>query len=411
MYCSIDLKLGAAVVKLLLPILNDIEATVNNLEETVNNLASQQDDIDAKLDSLSTKQDSLDIKQDELNMKVMSVNSTVSNLASQQDDIDVKLDSLSTKQDSLNKKQDELNMKVMSVNLTVSNLASQQDDIEVKLDSLSTKQDSLETNLKLDSLHAKQNELNMEVLSVSFKLENNVSSEVKKTYDLLDEHVGYACGGERGWRRVVYLNVTDPTTTTCPSGWHLITDSPKRTCGRFNDGSVNCASVFFPVTGLNYSIVCGTLRAYQHRWMGGFHNTSIDETYVTGVSLTHGTPRQHIWTFAAGFNEYEINRKDICPCDAANSNDITVPSFVGGDYFCESGFNNHTSGSVTGYHKDDPLWDGKECSSSSRCCEFNNPPYFIKKLSGSTSDDIEARLCRASALTDTPIEFIELYVK
>ena len=28
--------------------------------------------------------------------------------------------------------------------------------------------------------------------------------------------------------------------------------------------------------------------------------TTIDEPYVSGVSLTHGIPREHIWTFAAG---------------------------------------------------------------------------------------------------------------
>ena len=27
--------------------------------------------------------------------------------------------------------------------------------------------------------------------------------------------------------------------------------------------------------------------------------TTIDDAYVDGVSLTHGSPQQHIWTFAA----------------------------------------------------------------------------------------------------------------
>ena len=49
---------------------------------------------------------------------------------------------------------------------TVSNIASRQDDIDTK-----------------------QDELNMKVMSVSSELEQNVSSEVKKIYDLLDEHV------------------------------------------------------------------------------------------------------------------------------------------------------------------------------------------------------------------------------
>ena len=101
---------------------------------------------------------------------------------------------------------------------------------------------------------------------------------------------------------------------------------------------------------------------------------------------------------------------DICPCDADIDNSISVPHYVGEDYFCESG-NNVEVDRVSLYFEDDPLWDGEGCSSSSRCCEFNNPPYFTKQLSSPTSDDIEARLCRLRNNIDTPIEFMELYVK
>ena len=59
-----------------------------------------------------------------------------------------------------------------------------------------------------------------------------------------------------------------------------------------------------------------------------------------GVSLTHGSPQQHIWTFAGGASEARPNWEEACPCDASIS--ITIPPFVGGDYFCESA---ETSGS------------------------------------------------------------------
>ena len=32
-------------------------------------------------------------------------------------------------------------------------------------------------------------------------------------------------------------------------------------------------------------------------------DTDINGNYVDGVSLTHGAPRQHIWTFAATVSE------------------------------------------------------------------------------------------------------------
>ncbi len=44
-----------------------------------------------------------------------------------------------------------------------------------------------------------------------------------------------------------------------------------------------------------------------------FHGpmSSIDESYVDGLSITHGSPRQHVWTFAASHGtEFGFTR---CP--------------------------------------------------------------------------------------------------
>ena len=218
----------------------------------------------------------------------------------------------------------------------------------------------------------------------------------------------HTCGGTGSWRRVVYLDMTDPNTT-CPSGWQLTSHS-KRTCGKVSNGGLTCDSVTFPVSGGDYTRVCGTIKGYQYKVTDAFQAyhegdvTTIDGAYLCGVSLTHGSPRQHIWTFAAGRSEYH-NEDDSCPCDVTI--DISIPPFVGGDYFCESGRN---SGPITEFYPDDPLWDGDGCASST-CCSFNNPPYFTKQLPSPTTDDIEARLCRQDSNGDTPIEFIELYVQ
>ena len=136
--------------------------------------------------------------------------------------------------------------------------------------------------------------------------------------------------------------------------------------------------------------------------------TTIERAYVAGVSLTHGSPRQHIWTFAAGATEDVPDRNNVCPCDA-NMN-IIIPPFVGEDYFCESGVNSGLANQRL--YSDDPLWDGEGCSNTSSCCSFNNPPYFTKQLPSPTSDPIEARLCRWDNIRDdSPVEFMELYVK
>ena len=218
------------------------------------------------------------------------------------------------------------------------------------------------------------------------------------------------CGGT-GWRRVVYLNFTDPNTR-CPSGWRLTSHS-KRTCGRVNTGGLSCDSVTFPVSGGDYTRVCGRIIAYQDRYTSAFwtyHDglvTTIDGPYVEGVSLTHDSPRQHIWTFASGYYEFNPTYTGVCPCDTTIN--ITIPPFVGGDYFCESGHNSEPV--MYRFHSDDPLWDGDGCTASSTCCSFNNPPYFTKQLPSPTSDDIETRICHYSRYGDVPIEFIELYVQ
>ena len=115
------------------------------------------------------------------------------------------------------------------------------------------------------------------------------------------------CGGP-GWRRVVLLNMTDPSHV-CPSGLNL-TSYSRRTCGQATSRYWmygTCSSTTFSVGGSQYSRVCGRVRAY---WWGlnwgfyGYHSRhqGIDGSYVDGLSLTHGAPgsRQHIWTFASG---------------------------------------------------------------------------------------------------------------
>ncbi|CAI8033559.1 hypothetical protein GBAR_LOCUS18925 [Geodia barretti] len=278
--------------------------------------------------------------------------------------------------------------------------------IEGKVDSLSG--DIEEHKNKTAAEHS------MTVTTVHSELERNVltnvTKELKKTADyILEQLPPYECGGTGGWRRVVYLNMTDPNTN-CPSGWQLTSHS-KRTCGRVNTSILSCDSVLFPVGGDDYTSVCGSIRAYQYYRVDGFQAyhlgrvTTIEGAYVSGVSLTHGSPRQHIWSFAAATTETSTNNEG-CPCTGSS---YTAPPFVGGDYFCESGVN---SGLVIRvFYPDDPLWDGDGCSSSSSCCSFNNPPYFTKTLPSPTSDPIEARLCRWNSGDDSPVEFMELYVK
>ena len=84
--------------------------------------------------------------------------------------------------------------------------------------------------------------------------------------------------------------------------------------------------------------MCGKIIAYQFASPDAFANRgnaiTINENYVDGISLTHGNPRQHIWTFAAAVDEFEII--STCPCINSTSS-LSPPAFVGEDYFCDTG--------------------------------------------------------------------------
>ena len=141
--------------------------------------------------------------------------------------------------------------------------------------------------------------------------------------------------------------------------------------------SDGCVSITFPVYGIEYSRVCGRIVGYQFGSPSGFDTgeSSIDRDYIAGISLTHGLPRQHIWSFVNAQNENTTSQ--VCPC--IRNSVISVPLFVGEDYFCDSAVRgSDRTGSI--YHPDDPLWDGQGCGSTSTCCEFNNPPWFCKQL-------------------------------
>ena len=220
----------------------------------------------------------------------------------------------------------------------------------------------------------------------------------------------FSCGGPAGWRCVAYLNMSDPSQQ-CPSVWQEIT-IPHRVCGR-RSSSGGCEGLNYTTGSEQYKQVCGRIIGYQIGVPNAFcTNKSLDDNYVNGISVTHGSPRQHIWTFAAGVDEQiDINR---CPCivgsTAARSN---VPSFVGQNYFCETGITQWPGTYGVFYPDGDPLWDGQGCGPTSSCCTFNSPPWFNVRLPSSTTDGIEVRICSDESTTvdDTPIQLIELYVK
>ena len=93
-------------------------------------------------------------------------------------------------------------------------------------------------------------------------LRNEISNAERR---LLQESVipllRYSCGGSAGWRRVAYLNMSDPSQQ-CPSVWREIT-TPHRTCGRRSTVGGSCEGLTYSTGSEQYDQVCGRIIGYQ----------------------------------------------------------------------------------------------------------------------------------------------------
>ena len=193
--------------------------------------------------------------------------------------------------------------------------------------------------------------------------------------------------GQPGWTRVAFINMSD-SSQSCPSELAEMTYNGVRVCQR--RANFACDSVNFNVPE-TYTNVCGHIIGYQigttdafcafqqschYRDILGIPTSprayTIDDAYVDGLSLTHGNPRQHIWTFAVAYNDADGQQypEYLCPCTRTGSSGVAIPLFVGSNYFCDTG--NHGSGGRNDeFYDDDPLWDGAGCRGTDTCCSFN----------------------------------------
>ena len=214
------------------------------------------------------------------------------------------------------------------------------------------------------------------------------------------------------WRRVVYINTTQGPGQ-CPSGLveHVNSTTNQTACGRSIDEG--CSSVTYP-TGGNYTNICGQARGYQFYSPNAFEGKkgkSINDPYVDGISITRGSPRQHVWTYVSWY--YEIQNyivKYVCPCGRSDPNNYThVPSFVGRDFYCETAFAEIPLEIRIAW--ENPLWDGagSTCGTGGQCCATFG---WFHRTVPSTSDHIEVRWCgdQARSNEDVLTDLVEIWV-
>ncbi len=247
--------------------------------------------------------------------------------------------------------------------------------------------------------------------SGDYWLETLSGTQLLRTCDM-----NITCGNVTGgWLRIVNVD-TRVNGVQCPGTLGEVGFSGGLNVCRRTAEEAGCSEAFF-ITNTSYSQVCGKVIGYQVAATDTFgpntRSRGIDDAYLDGVSLTYGfSPRNHIWSFAAGHTEAATFLFSNCPCTNINfaSESTMPPNFVGNDYFCDTGTEDPTDFFV---YADDPLWDGAGCGANSTCCSFNNPPWFFKEFGDSLTDDIEMRVCRDQVRSeeDVVIQQIELYIR
>ena len=224
------------------------------------------------------------------------------------------------------------------------------------------------------------------------------------------------------WMQLAALNM-DNVSHSCPGQWVERTDPDSRIrgCGRDLAAEQSVAVAAFSTNRISYSKVCGRITGYQLGATEAFttdQTATLTDAYVDGVSITNDAYTEHIWTFAAARAQGDTASYAVCPCTNPSLHQnasIYVPSFVGEDYFCETGASGSEAFDSQFYNY--PLWDGQGCSGSSTCCQFNGPPWFCKTLPESTTQDIAVRIMNFASEAqkldgeDTPIQTLYLYVQ
>ena len=130
---------------------------------------------------------------------------------------------------------------------------------------------------------------------------------------------------------------------------------------------------------------------------------------MDGVSITYGQPRNHIWSYVGGVREEStMDSISNCPCSIEAGSGLQ--SFVGDNYYCESG--NPTTDNPNSFYSADKLWDGKQCEGTC-CTDSKSPPWFSVCLPNSTTENIEVPICANEGTNneDTPSELLEIYVQ
>ena len=189
-------------------------------------------------------------------------------------------------------------------------------------------------------------------------------------------------GDQEGGGHLMYCSMED---VLCGS---VGVSDPGNFCKHSSENG--CDSITFNTYNISYSEVCGRVQAHQFSTPDAFrgwilYQRTIDELYLDGISITHGSPRQHIWSLPVEISSTHNPFHSTCSC-RMESVLHQRPDYVEEYYYCDSG-NLETTWSLILYD-DKWLYDGTGCPLDSLCCDPPLLPWFHRELNA-TRDDIE----------------------
>ena len=210
----------------------------------------------------------------------------------------------------------------------------------------------------------------------------------------------------------------------CPSPLKRV--SGKQLCETRIGSRGGCSGAStFDTYGIQYSRVCGRIRAFQKGSTDAFaspdpkkngvRGVSINQPYVDGISLTHGNPRSHIFTFASALNDKTTGFTFTqCPCMRTfGQRAPRVPNFVGRNFVCNTANLDQNIPKDNTQFLNNDVWGGEGCSSRNQCCTEGGFPWFSRSLDSPTCDDVEMRVCNDEGTKNENVwlEQVELYVQ
>lgn len=138
-------------------------------------------------------------------------------------------------------------------------------------------------------------------------------------------------------------------------------------------------------------------------WLHSFKTETINQTYVDGISITHGIPRRHIFTYAATL------WWGSCPCRDGRPG----PAFVGNSSYCGDQVLAPEEDWKEKWYTNNILWQAATGCIDFECVNDFRPWFSVETTNGVTSDPVEIRSCQDQHYPDEAIGIahLEIYVR